>query len=77
MNNIGEEICGCYLQEVLGCDFVQYNLHHRTVQGEIDVIGINIDNNERTVYICEVVTHTKTGLRYTKGGQSDNVSRDS
>lgn len=73
MNNIGEEICGCYLQEIRECDFVQYNLHHPTEQGEIDVIGIDID--KRTVYICEVATHTKTGLRYTKNGKSVNVER--
>ena len=43
------------------------------LQGEIDVIGL--DMREKIVYICEVAIHLVTGLRYVKGGQSDNVKR--
>lgn len=73
MSNVGEEIVGCYLQEILGCSFVQYNLHHPDVQGEIDVIGLDIEN--RRLYVCEVVTHLITGILYTKNSIPDNVKR--
>ena len=66
--NIGEEICGEWLRHIKGCEFVQYNLKTTAVQGEIDVIGINLA--ERTVYVCEVATHLITGLQY-----ADNVPR--
>ena len=73
MSNIGEEIVGCYLQDIMGCSFVQYNLHHPDVQGEIDVIGL--DMNNRTVYLCEVATHVVTGLLYTKNNLPVNVEK--
>ena len=73
MENPGEEITGNYLKWVLGCDFVEYNLAIKEQQGEIDVIGYNIQEN--AVYICEVVTHLEIGLRYTKNNQPDNVNR--
>lgn len=63
-----------YLKEVKNCDFVEYNLQTKTVQGEIDVVGIN--SNNRHVYICEVATHLQgLGLQYTKNNRPDNVSR--
>lgn len=71
--NIGEEICGEWLRHVRGCEFVQYNLRTPDVQGEIDVIGINLAN--RTVYACEVAIHLITGLQYVKGSRPDNVPR--
>lgn len=66
--NIGEEICGEWLRHIKGCEFVQYNLKTTDVQGEIDVIGINL--SERTVYVCEVAIHLVTGLQY-----NDNVPK--
>ncbi len=71
--NIGEEICGEWLRHVRKCEFVQYNLRTPEVQGEIDVIGINLA--EKTVYTCEVAIHLITGLQYVKNNQPDNVSR--
>lgn len=71
--NVGEEICGEWLRYVKGCDFVQYNLITSNPQGELDVVGVNTD--DRQVYACEVAVHLVTGLRYTKSGRSDNVSR--
>ena len=71
--NVGEEICGEWLRHVKGCEFVQYNLKTTQVQGEIDVIGINL--NERTVYVCEVALHLVTGLQYSKNRRPDNVPR--
>ena len=59
--NIGEEICGEWLRHIKGCDFVQYNVQTHDAQGEIDVIGINLD--ERIVYACEVAIHLITGLQ--------------
>lgn len=71
--NVGEEICGEWLRHVKGCEFVQYNLKTIQVQGEIDVIGINL--SERTVYTCEVALHLVTGLKYVKNRRPDNVRR--
>ena len=71
--NIGEEICGEWLRHVKQCEFIQYNLKTPDVQGEVDVIGLNMKS--RTVYACEVAIHLITGLQYVKGGQPDNVNR--
>jgi hypothetical protein len=71
--NIGEEICGEWLRHVRKCEFVQYNLKTPDVQGEIDVIGINLA--ERVVYACEVAVHLITGLQYVKDSRPDNVPR--
>jgi Holliday junction resolvase-like predicted endonuclease len=73
MQNTGEEIVGAYLQHIRGCEFVQYNLHTPDVQGEVDVIGINI--RDRIIYVCEVAIHLITGLQYVKGGRPGNVNR--
>ena len=71
--SIGEEICGEWLRHAKGCEFIQYNLRTPDVQGEVDVIGLNMKS--RTVYACEVAIHLVTGLQYNKGGQPDNVRR--
>ena len=73
MQNLGEEIVGVYLQEIKNCDFVQYNLHNPDIQGEIDVIAINMA--KKTVYVCEVATHLITGFQYTKNKRPDRVNR--
>jgi len=73
MENAGEELAGNYLRWVMKCDFVEYNLSTKAVQGEIDVVGINLE--KKLVYVCEVATHLETGLQYVKGGQPDNVER--
>jgi Holliday junction resolvase-like predicted endonuclease len=41
--NLGEEIVAAYLQYIQGCEFIQQNLYTPDVQGEIDVIGINLN----------------------------------
>lgn len=61
MQNIGEEICGEYLNHILECDFVSYNILTPGVQGEIDVVGVNLA--KKIVYVCEVAVHTQ-GLVY-------------
>jgi hypothetical protein len=71
--NIGEEICGEWLRHVEKCEFIQYNLQTQDVQGEVDVIGLNMKT--RTVYACEVAVHLVTGLQYNKNGQPENVKR--
>ncbi|MCH8998479.1 MAG: hypothetical protein IID48_09485 [Proteobacteria bacterium] len=73
MQNIGEEITGDYLKIVKGCDFIEYNLYTPDVQGEIDVVGIDIKN--KRLYVCEVAIHLVTGLQYVKNDQPDNVDR--
>jgi hypothetical protein len=60
--NIGEELVMAYLQYIKGCEFVQQNLYTPDIQGEIDVVGIDIDN--KTIYVCEVAIHLQTGLQY-------------
>jgi hypothetical protein len=72
MQNIGEEICGEYLKYVLKCDFVSYNVSPPDVQGEIDVVGISLE--KKTIYICEVATHTG-GLQYVTEGRPDDFNR--
>ena len=75
MHNPGEEIAGLYLKIHFGCEFVEYNLQTPDVQGEIDVVGINV--RDRKLYVCEAATHLTTGMLYVnpKNNQSDNVNR--
>ena len=61
MPEAGEEIVGTWLRYCQGCDFVDYNVVIAGGAGEIDVIGMDLEN--RQVYICEVATHTQ-GLGY-------------
>jgi len=71
--NIGEEIVSVYLQYIKHCEFVQKNLYTPGIQGEIDVVGINLKTKE--LYICEVAIHLTTGLRYVKNKQPNNVKK--
>jgi len=71
MANIGEDICGDYLNHILGCEFVSYNVTNPDIQGEIDVIGIEIE--KRTLYLCEVATHTG-GLQYVTDKRPDDYN---
>jgi hypothetical protein len=75
VHNLGEEIVGEWLQIEQHCEFVQYNLQTRDIQGEIDVLGINIERH--AIYICEVAIHLPTGLQYVdpKTKKVDNVGR--
>jgi hypothetical protein len=56
MSEIGENLVGCYLRFILGCEIVVYN-QKIFKQGEIDVFGIDLD--KKIIYICEVNTHIK------------------
>lgn len=71
--NIGEEIVAAYLQYIKQCEFIQQNLYTPDVQGEIDVVGINL--KEKELYVCEVAMHLTTGLRYVKDRQPNNVKK--
>ncbi len=73
MQNLGEEIAGEYLKVVKECEFIEYNLHTPDVQGEIDVVGIDVKNKK--LYVCEVATHLVTGLKYVKDAAPDNIDR--
>jgi hypothetical protein len=71
--NVGEEIVAAYLQYIKNCEFIQQNLYTPNVQGEIDVVGINLKTKE--LYVCEVAIHLTTGLRYVKDRQPNNVQK--
>jgi hypothetical protein len=60
--NLGEEIVAAYLEYIKGCEFIQQNLYTPDVQGEIDVVGIDLET--KTIYVCEVAIHLATGLYY-------------
>lgn len=72
MPNLGEEICGEYLKYILNCEFVTYNVTNPDIQGEIDVIGINLE--QKMICVCEVAVHTG-GLHYNKNSAPDNYKR--
>lgn len=74
MQNIGEEICGEYLNHIIGCDFISYNIINPDTQGEIDVIGIELSKSKKNIFICEVATHTG-GLCYNKNGSPEDYAR--
>jgi nitrogen regulatory protein PII-like uncharacterized protein len=73
--NIGEEIAMAYLHYIKKCDFIQSNLYIPDIQGEIDVIGIDIKNKK--IYVCEVAIHLITGLQYVHQTQKrpNNVNK--
>jgi Holliday junction resolvase-like predicted endonuclease len=71
--NLGEEIVAAYLQYIKGCEFIQQNLYTPDVQGEIDVVGIDLET--KTIYVCEVAVHLVTGLQYVKNSQPNNVNK--
>lgn len=71
--NIGEELVAAYLQHIKGCEFTQQNLYTPGVQGEIDVVGIDL--SRRSLYVCEVAIHLVTGLYYVKEGKPNNVGK--
>jgi hypothetical protein len=71
--NIGEELVMAYLQYIKGCEFVQQNLYTTDIQGEIDVVGIDV--NKKKLYVCEVAIHLQTGLQYVKDNQPNNAKK--
>ena len=73
MLNVGEQLVSSYLRYIRGCDFIQTNLYTIESQGEIDVVGLNMV--EQQVYICEVAIHLTTGLQYVKNKRPNNVQK--
>ena len=73
MLNVGEQLVSSYLRYIRKCSFTQTNLYTIESQGEIDVVGMNIEQQQ--VYICEVAIHLTTGLQYTKNNRPDNVKK--
>lgn len=71
--NLGEEIVAVYLQYIKGCEFIQQNLYTADVQGEIDVVGIDLET--KTIYVCEVAVHLITGLQYVKDNHPNNLNK--
>jgi hypothetical protein len=62
--DMGQEIAAAYLQYIKNCEFIQQNLYTPDVQGEIDVLGINLKT--KIIHVCEVAVHLSTGLFYVK-----------
>jgi Holliday junction resolvase-like predicted endonuclease len=59
MIDIGEDLVGAYLRMVVECQIVQFNVRTGIGQGEIDVIGLRVDENRIVeAWFCEVSTHT-------------------
>lgn len=71
--NVGEQLVADYLQHVEECQFVGQNLPTSGEQGEIDVIGVDIENKK--IYMCEVAIHLETGLQYTKDRHPNNINK--
>lgn len=71
--NLGEELVAAYLEHIKGCEFVQKNLYTPDVQGEIDVVGIDLER--KALYVCEVAIHLQTGLQYVKERKPNNVAK--
>jgi Holliday junction resolvase-like predicted endonuclease len=68
--DIGEDLVGAYLREVVGCPVIQFNVRTGVAQGEIDVVALQLSRGRVTeVWLCEVSTHT-SGL----GGYQGNVA---
>jgi hypothetical protein len=73
MINVGEQLVSSYLRYIRRCDFIQTNLYTVESHGEIDVVGICL--NEKKVYVCEVAIHLTTGLQYVKDKRPNNVQK--
>lgn len=83
MTDIGEYIVGAYLQEVKGCEYVNYSVRFPGggIEGlsELDVIGFNFSG--KSVFMCEVTTHIggtnygNTGKTITKITQKYNTQK--
>lgn len=70
MIDIGEDLVGAYLREVVGCPVIQFNVRTGIAQGEIDVVGLKLSGDRvAEVWLCEVSTHT-SGL----GGYRGDVA---
>jgi hypothetical protein len=73
---MGELVVGAYLKEVVGCDFVDYNVRPpgggRAGQFEFDVLGLHLGGD--TAYLCEVATHLG-GLNYGGKSRQDTLDR--
>lgn len=74
MINVGEQLVSSYLRYIRGCDFTQMNVYTVGVQGEIDVLGVDL--KRRRAYICEVAVHLTTGINYVgKDNKPNNVAK--
>lgn len=74
MIDIGEDLVGAYLNRVVGCSVVQFNVRTLVRQAEIDVVGLKINANQISdVWLCEVSTHTG-GLGGYKGNAAGKIA---
>ncbi|EMI44875.1 hypothetical protein [Rhodopirellula sp. SWK7] len=73
MINVGEQLVASYLRYIRDCEFTQLNLYTVDSQGEIDVVGIDLET--RRLFVCEVAIHLTTGLQYVKNKRPNNISK--
>jgi hypothetical protein len=73
MINVGEQLVASYLRYIRNCEFTQLNLYTVDTQGEIDVVGIDLET--RCLFVCEVAVHLATGLQYVKNKRPNNVAK--
>lgn len=55
----GEHFVGAYLRLIEECELVSYNQRSSELgqQMELDVLGVQSDGPEQTIFACEVITH--------------------
>ncbi|WP_149498467.1 hypothetical protein [Roseiconus lacunae] len=73
MINVGEQLVASYLRYIRDCEFTQLNLYTVDTQGEIDVVGIDLET--RRLFVCEVAVHLTTGLQYVKNKRPNNIAK--
>jgi hypothetical protein len=71
----GELIVGAYHRVINGCELISYNQRSQEQgnQMELDVLAINSEDGQQTVYACEVITHIN-GMLYTGSPSTDRWS---
>jgi hypothetical protein len=71
----GELLVGAYHRVINGCELVSYNQRSQEQgnQMELDVLAIQSENGNQTVYACEVITHIN-GMLYTGSPSTDRWS---
>lgn len=73
--DIGEDLVGAYLREVVRCPLIQFNVRTGKEQGEIDVVGLKVEAARiAEVWLCEVSTHTG-GLGGYKGDAAGKIGK--
>lgn len=74
---VGEELVGAYLAEILKCDHVSYNVRPPGggLEGldEIDVVGLRFQ--DKTAFLCEVATNILGYMRKSPANSAIRISK--